>query len=222
MDTTAEQGAIIALGKVHQRLVDLQPRMSWGYHESGAKKDGLIRWQLCDPDDWSEVILKGPQIGVGTPFFKQPPDTGTKGRPQDLTRLPIDALPRSEYVRAVDVETYRRQQDKWPDYREQGRLRPYTEFYRLIWRRMIADNTDRSLFAAIYPPGAAHVHTVLSLAMKDNRSTVLTAGFWAAIPLDYLQRITGVADLQNANSMRLPAPSPGHPLASPLLLRVSA
>ena len=217
--TTAEQGAIIALGKVHQRLVDLQPRMSWGYHESGAKKDGLIRWQLCDPDDWSEVILKGPQIGVGTPFFKQPPDTGTKGRPQDLTTLPIDALPRSEYVRAVDVETYRRQQDKWPDYREQGRLRPYTEFYRLIWRRMIADNTDRSLFAAIYPPGAAHVHTVLSLAMKDNRSTVLTAGFWAAIPLDYLQRITGVADLQNANSMRLPAPSPGHPLASPLLLR---
>ena len=86
------------------------------------------------PDDWSEVILKGPQIGVATPFFKQPPETGTNGRPLDLTTLPVDALPRSEYTRATDVETYRGAQDKWVDHRAQGG-RPYTDFYRLLWRR---------------------------------------------------------------------------------------
>ena len=52
-------------------------------------------------------FLRGPQIGVATPFFKQPPETGTKGRPQDLTTLPDDALPRSEYTRATDIETFR-------------------------------------------------------------------------------------------------------------------
>jgi hypothetical protein len=84
---------------------------------------------------------------------------------------------------------------------------------------MIPDDTDRSLFSAIYPPGPAHVHTVHSLALPDNRGTVLTAGFWASLPLDYLQRITGTTDLHIAPTMRLPGPVPDHPLAAPLLLR---
>ena len=97
-------------------------RSAAGYHETDAKKEGLIRCDLRTiQSDWSEVILKGPQIGVATPFFKQPPETGTKGRPQDLTTLPVDALPRSEYARATDIETYRAAQDKWVDHRDAGR-----------------------------------------------------------------------------------------------------
>jgi hypothetical protein len=84
---------------------------------------------------------------------------------------------------------------------------------------MIADNTDRSLFSAIYPPGPAHVHTVHSLALPSNRETALTAGFWASIPLDYLQRITTTTDLQTTNTRKLPAPSSDHPLAVALLIR---
>lgn len=215
--TLQEQEAISALGRVSNRLGSYDPAVSGGYNETNSVKDGLIRAHLHDPTEWSEVVLKGPQFGVATPFFKQPPNTGTKGRPQDLTRLPDDALPRSEYARATDVDTYRGAQDKWLD--NKGTARPYTSFYRLFWRRMIADNTDRSLFSAIYPPGPAHVHTVHSLALSDNRGTVLTAGFWAGLPLDYLQRITATTDLQTANTMKLPAPSLDHPLATPLLLR---
>jgi len=217
--TAHEQEVVTVLGEVHPRLADLKPQICLGYDEAKSKKDGLIEWKLNDPADWSRVILKGPQIGIATPFFKQPPETGTKGRPQDLTILPSDALPRSEYARAADIETYRRAQDEWVDHRESHRLRRYTEFYRLVWRRMIPDNTDRSLFSAIYPPGPAHVHTVHSLALPDNRGTALTAGFWAGLPLDYLQRITGTTDLHIAPTMRLPGPVPDHPLAASLLLR---
>jgi hypothetical protein len=217
--TTNEQDAIAALSRIQWRLGDLNPRISRGYDETGAKKEGLIRAHLHHPANWSEVVLKGPQIGVATPFFKQPPETGTKGRPQDLTSLPIDALPRSEYARATDVKTYRAAQDKWMDHREQDRMRPYTDFYRLLWRRMIADNTDRSLFSAIYPPGPALVLTVNCLALPDNQGTVLTAGFWTGLPLDYFLRITGTTDLVTVNTRRLPAPSFDHPLAAPLLLR---
>jgi len=217
--TTQEQNAVLALGRFSRRLGNL-PQISSGYHEKGAKNEGLIRLEEPhDPAEWSEVILRGPQIGVATPFFKQPPETGTKGRPQDLTVLSDDAKPRSEYSCATDVATYRKQQDRWTDRRGEGRLQPYTNFYRLIWRRMIPDDTDRSLFSAIYPPGPAHVHTVHSLALPDDRGTVLTAGFWASLPLDYLQRITATTDLQTANTMKLPAPSVDHPLAAPLLLR---
>jgi hypothetical protein len=219
--TRQEQGAIAALGGVHKRLGSYDPPVSGGYNETNSVRDGLTRWKgPHDPDDWSEVILRGPQIGVATPFFKQPPQTGTKGRPQDLTRLQDNALPRSEYSRAADIDRYRGAQDKWPDPREPDRARPYTDFYRLIWRRMIPDDTDRSLFSAIYPPGPAHVHTVHSLAMRENRGTALVAGFWAGVPLDYIQRITGTTDLQTTNTMKLPAPSAEHPLADSLLLRI--
>ncbi|MGC5626565.1 DNA methyltransferase [Streptomyces albidoflavus] len=98
-------------------------------------------------------------------------------------------------------------------------FRPYTHFYRLVWRRMIPFNTERSLFAALVPPGPAHVNTVSSLALRDNRSTALASGFWASLPLDYLLRITGRSDLQLAEAKKMPHADPAHPLSGPLLLR---
>ncbi|MDX3230168.1 DNA methyltransferase [Streptomyces sp. ME19-01-6] len=97
-------------------------------------------------------------------------------------------------------------------------FRPYTEFYRLAWRRMIPFDTERSLFAAIVPPGPAHVDAVNSMALKDNRATALNAGFWAALPLDYLLRITGRSDLRVSEANKMPFADPAHPLAGPLLL----
>jgi hypothetical protein len=97
--------------------------------------------------------------------------------------------------------------------------RPYTEFYRVAWREFIAPDTERSLYAAIVPPGLAHIHAVRSAALRDSRATALTAGFWSGIPVDYLLRTTRVRHLDVAQARRLPAPDGGHPLASPLLLR---
>ncbi|MFF8593525.1 class I SAM-dependent DNA methyltransferase [Streptomyces sp. NPDC015220] len=98
-------------------------------------------------------------------------------------------------------------------------LRPYTEFYRLAWRRMIPFDTERSLFAALIPPGPSHVHTIESMALVSNLHTSLNAGFWASLPLDYLLRITGRSDLQVAEAKKMPFADPSHPLAGPLLLR---
>lgn len=98
-------------------------------------------------------------------------------------------------------------------------FRPYTHFYRLAWRVMIPFNTERSLFASLIPPGPAHVHTVQSMALGDNQVTALNAGLWASLPFDYLLRITGRSHLQVAEAKKMPYAVPGHPLASPLLLR---
>jgi hypothetical protein len=217
--TTDEQKAIAALGSVEHRLGDLRPQISRGFDEAADRKKGLIRWEICAPSDWSEVILKGAQIAIATPFFKQPPETGVKGKAPDLTVLPSNAVPRSEYVRAIGIEAYYGAQDKWEDPEEAGRVRPYTDFYRMVWRRMIPDNTDRSLFPAVLPPGPAHVNTASSIALSDNFTTVLAAGFWAGLPMDYHLRIIGTADLHMRPAMQLPAPRRGHSLATPLLLR---
>ncbi|MFE9646439.1 Eco57I restriction-modification methylase domain-containing protein [Streptomyces sp. NPDC006365] len=98
-------------------------------------------------------------------------------------------------------------------------FRPYTEFYRLTWRCMIPFDTERSLFAALIPPGPAHVDAVQSVALPDNRTTTLNAGFWAALPLDYLLRISGRSHLRISEASKMPYAHPDHPLAGALLLR---
>ncbi|WP_200305126.1 class I SAM-dependent DNA methyltransferase [Streptomyces adelaidensis] len=123
-----------------------------------------------------------------------------------------DVLTEEELLLPADEQRERLLQRLWL-------FRPYTRFYRLAWRVMIPFNTERSLFAALIPPGPAHVHTVQSMALENNRATALNAGLWASLPFDYLLRITGRSHLQVAEAKKMPYADPTHPLAAPLLLR---
>ncbi|GHB35160.1 hypothetical protein GCM10010377_27910 [Streptomyces viridiviolaceus] len=98
-------------------------------------------------------------------------------------------------------------------------MRPYSEFYRVGWRRQIASDTERALYAVLLPPGPTHVHLMQSAALASDRETALTAGFWASLPLDYFLRATGRSDLQTGEAKVMPAPTQGHPLEGALLLR---
>ncbi|MFD8824663.1 class I SAM-dependent DNA methyltransferase [Streptomyces sp. NPDC059605] len=260
--TTEEQGAISALSHIVDRIGHHRPRISSGYHEKTGREKGLIAWDTSQPDSLSELVLQGPHFGIATPIRKQPnvPCRGNHDWTSfDLTSLPEDVMPRTNYVRpqTCSVARYEKEQDQWlnhlrlstdwqPDalewanrgdllseeelrlvedeQRERLRQRlwlfqPYTRFYRLAWRAMIPVSTERSLFAAIIPPGPAHTHGVQSMMLEDNRAVALNAGFWASLPLDYLVRITGKSNLYRSEAARMPSAEWPHPLASPLLLR---
>ncbi|MGA5795215.1 class I SAM-dependent DNA methyltransferase [Streptomyces cellulosae] len=214
--STHEQDAIASLARVENRLANFHPFISSGYNETNAKNDGIIRYHVGSSESWEEVILQGTHFSIATPFAKQPNLPMRNGKDWiswQLTELSENALPRTTYAPATGRETYEAAQDRWDDLR-------YTERYRVAWRAMIdPKNTERSLFSSLIPPGPAHVHTVHSMALADNHLTALTAGFWASLPLDYLLRITGRSHLQFTEAAKMPAPSPGHPLAQPLLLR---
>ncbi|MFG3141841.1 Eco57I restriction-modification methylase domain-containing protein [Streptomyces sp. NPDC048211] len=98
-------------------------------------------------------------------------------------------------------------------------IRPYSEFYRVAWRVMIAANTERSLIAALLPRGPAHVDLINSMALQSNRATVLISGVLAALPSDYYLRVNNVGHLRIGEAVKFPAPTPGHPLEQALLLR---
>ncbi|MFD0857271.1 hypothetical protein ACFQ07_34020 [Actinomadura adrarensis] len=102
---------------------------------------------------------------------------------------------------------------------EQRALRRYATFYRLAWRKMIAPNTERSLYAALIPPGPSHIDGIRSTSLPLDKDTCLIAGFFASLPLDYFLRITGRGDLHVGAAKVMPAGFPDHPLASALLLR---
>ncbi|ROT32522.1 class I SAM-dependent DNA methyltransferase [Micromonospora sp. HM5-17] len=213
--TVEEERAISALAMVRRRLGADQPRISRGYDEANAKKDGVIRWRQMVPRNPNELIIQGPHLGVATPFAKQPRvpcRTRSDWDLLDLSSLPWNHLPRTNYVLSQSESANRNSQDLWGG-------RRYTEYYRLAWRRMIAFDIERSLFAALIPPGPAHVDAVHSLSMNSDLLTALQAGFWASLPLDYLLRIVGRADLRHADVAMLPAAEQNHPLASALLHR---
>ncbi|MET9804996.1 class I SAM-dependent DNA methyltransferase [Streptomyces halstedii] len=214
--TAHEQAAISALSSAPERVSGQSPRITVGMLENLAtKKLGLYAWQPSEVTDLSEVILQGPHFGIATPFSKEP-NLPLRNHndyiDQDLTRTAASIIPRTNYVRACDLDQYTTAQDTWNG-------RRYTAYFRLAWRRMIAFDTERSLFAALIPPGPAHVDAVRSMALETNELTALNSGFWATLPLDYLLRIAGRADLVVSGAMKMPAPSSGHPLAAPLLLR---
>ncbi|MFD6038997.1 Eco57I restriction-modification methylase domain-containing protein [Streptomyces griseoincarnatus] len=99
-------------------------------------------------------------------------------------------------------------------------MRPYSEFYRVAWRRQIASDTERALYAALLPPGPTHIDLVNSMSLSSAVDTTLAAGFMAGLPLDYYLRATGRGDLRVGEAKTLPAPTASHPLAQALLLRV--
>ncbi|WP_324786629.1 class I SAM-dependent DNA methyltransferase [Streptomyces sp. H51] len=260
--TTDEQGAITALADVEDRLGAHEPRITIGMFENLAtKKLGLYRWDTTTPESLDEVILQGPHLGVATAIFNKQPNrickTNRDWSSWNLSTLPENIIPRTNYVRNCGRQEFRGVQDRWLDHErlrvhwspssedwdtrssvlgeaelglpevEQKELlrrrlwlfRPYTEFYRLAWRVMIPFDTERSLFAALIPPGPAHVHTVESMALSDNRATVLNSGIWASLPLDYLLRITGRSHLQVSEARKMPYADADHPLAGQMLLR---
>ncbi|WP_021594056.1 Eco57I restriction-modification methylase domain-containing protein [Actinomadura welshii] len=215
--TSAENGAIQALASYGVRLIDLSPHISRGHDEARARAAGTIRYRVGRPESLEELVLQGSHIGIANPFSKEPDDPFVNAkdwRSWDLTRLSDEVVPRAIYQRACETGRYLALQDVWSGIR-------YTAYYRLAWRKMIdPKSTERSLFAAIIPPGPTHVHAVHTLAIpRSMMVTVLTAGFWASLPLDYLLRITGRSNLQFAEANAMPAPDPQHPLASALLLR---
>ncbi|MDX3126481.1 DNA methyltransferase, partial [Streptomyces scabiei] len=198
----SEQGAIDALAAYPTSLVDFQPLITTGYDEGAAKRDGLIRWGNQAAAEASDVILQGPHFASALPFSKQPRIPCRSNRDWDLltpAQLRETYVPVTNYVRATDEATYLAAQSVWHEM-------PFTAFFRLAWRRMIPFDSSRCLHAALIPPGPAHVHTVQSMALPDNRLTALNAGFWAALPLDYLLRITGRSDLQTSEARKMPAP----------------
>ncbi|MER5405579.1 class I SAM-dependent DNA methyltransferase [Streptomyces sp. NPDC002769] len=213
--TTYEQDVISALSRFRNRTSDFSPKISSGYNEKTSKDNGLIHWSTTDVANLSDVVLQGPHFSAATPLAKQPkiPCRSTNDwLGIDLSILDENAVPRTNYVRACSRSNYLDAQDLWEGHR-------YTDYYRLAWRKMIPFNTERSLFATLIPPGPGHIDSVYSMALQDSRATALTAGLWASLPVDYMLRIAGKANLHPAEVATMPAALPTHPLASALLLR---
>ena len=187
-----------------RRLGNLLPDVfgSEGWHETAAQKDGIIRRETRSPattDDW---FISGPHFHLANPFNKTP-RAGCKNNQDydvlNLEAIPDDYLPLTNYARKCDLATYRKRTHSFHG-------NAVTDLFRHVNRRMLANTGERTLFAALVPPGVAHTDLVYSICCSSHVELVALNAFWCSLPVDFFIRSTGKGDLRWDTAVVLPIP----------------
>jgi len=184
------------------------------FDETNRQKDGTIARQTCFPSNTEEWVVSGPHFHVANPFNKTPNEGCSHNQDYseiDLTTLPEDYLPRTNYVRACSVEEYRRRTPVWDGKRS-------TEYFRLVYRGMQALANERTLISCIIPKGPHHINTVVSISCADLSSLAIISGFCSSLVYDSFIRIGGKGYLYPSDFVKLPLPELG-PHRQSLILR---
>lgn len=168
--------------------------------ESRQEADGTIKRNTSRPKNAAGWILQGPHFYNGSPFNKTP-NPGCKNNKDysvvDLASIPDDFLPLTNYTRACSPSEYRQRTPEW-----QGKLA--TEYFRHVHREMIAPTNERTLIAALIPPDAAHVHTVLSIMFSEESSLLDFSGVAHSIVADFFVKSTGMGHANKSLAEKLP------------------
>ena len=125
------------------------------FDETYAQRDGLIKRQTQFPESIEQWILSGPHFFVGTPFYKTPRTVCKLNADYDvidLSSLPDDYLPRTNYIPDCEPEEYLRRTPR-VSWIEEGKTEAklVTDYYSLNNRRMFGGSSERSLIASILP-----------------------------------------------------------------------
>lgn len=82
--------------------------------------------------------------------------------------------------------------------------KPLTSYYRHIHRRQCQPGNVRSLMASIVPPGATHIHPLVSIAFVDEGKCLLFDAACFSIVVDAVIRIGGKADIYESTLRNVP------------------
>ncbi|MCK5504800.1 MAG: hypothetical protein KAJ10_06535, partial [Thermodesulfovibrionia bacterium] len=173
------------------------------WHETNAQKDSTILRKTSFPVDSGQLILSGPHFFVGNPSYKTPRAKCTLNSHYDildLTELPDDYMPRTNYVPDCDPDEYLRRTPKVP----WGEKKPITEFYRLVARKMLPPPNERTLIATIIPRKVSHIHGCFGITLDNIFQLLLISASYLSIPYDFFIKTTGKTNFLNDLAQQLP------------------
>jgi hypothetical protein len=166
------------------------------WHETNAQKDRTIRRETQFPSSPESLILSGPHFFVGNPCYKTPRDPCVKNSDYDvidLTHMPADYLPRTNYVPDCTPTEYRRRTPSVP-WDPTGETK-VTDYYRLIYRGMLSQSGERTLTGAIVPKGVGHIHGAQTTAFQSIDLLLKTAVVSGSLSADFFVKTTGKSNL---------------------------
>ena len=185
-----------------RKLADLKDNLfcSMLWDETNAQKDGTIVRNVHFGQA-IDTILSGAHIGTANPLFNCS-NAGCKGNNDntsiDLTIIPRDYLPRSNYSPNIDISEYvvRIPSAPWG--------KKYTDDYRLVGRKMIDIEGERTLMPSLIPPKIGHTNGIIGFSFKNSSDLILTLGGFCSLPYDFFIKVCGKGNLQMNTAGMLP------------------
>jgi hypothetical protein len=203
------RGLVDALRKIARFPVRL--RMLSGCYKTtvmwdetnSVKVDKIIRRQTDFQTTNAECIFSGPHIGVANPRFKTPRakcETRNDYDLLDLTYIPPDYLPRTNYVRQVSKDEYdaRVPRVPWPPQDS------VVNYFRVANREMVKPDWERTLQAALIPPGVHHINVLVGTAFQNSTDLLRFASGTASLIFDFVVKTTGSGHIRNNVLDQLP------------------
>ena len=160
------------------------------WHETNSQVDGTIIREVHFPDEISRQIVSGPHIAVGNPLYKTSRRDCRLNSDYDiidLTIVPEDYLQRDNYAIACSMQEYR---DRTPDTPWGPK---YSDCYRLITRKMLNQEGERTMMCAILPPRSEHIHGCFGMAFQTGLVSFAANCF--SLPYDFYLKVTGKANI---------------------------
>jgi hypothetical protein len=212
---SAADEVFTALGQA-QRIGSLGLQPSDGWNETTDRRRGYFEIEWGTPDSWDKAIIQGPHLHVSTPIYKTPNSTMRNNQDwsaTDFESLPVNTIPVTSFKPAGGWARYEAGYTHWNS-------EPARMHYRLAWRTMAANSNERTLFAALIPPGTAHVDGVFSAGFPNDepRTLCTVSGFLASLLVDFGVRAAPKSTIRMATMNRLPLVI-DHPLQTELLIR---
>ena len=180
--------------------------------ETNSVNDGTIRRETRFPEGPSEWILSGPHFFVGNPLYKTPRRECRLNSHYDcidLTAIPDDYLPRTNYVPNCGAEEYERRSPsiKLIDIANDTSVKDKVMcYYRHVNRRMVSPGGERTHCVAIVPRMVGHIHTVVGTAMSANLDLLLYHAQSLSLLGDAFVKIRGSGEANLALITAIPMP----------------
>ncbi|MDO4908876.1 MAG: class I SAM-dependent DNA methyltransferase [Corynebacterium sp.] len=191
---------------VQTKIRDLGLHFHTGWNETIDRRKGYFEHGASTPTSWEESVLQGPHLGIATPCSKQPNPTLKSNKDWSDTNfqeIPDNFVPACAYTPNID-EKYRNDYGSFTS--ENGHTIQYADTFRVAWREMAAPTGFRTLYPSVIPPGATHVHAVLSLTTDSYQPKLLLqiAGSMASLVVDFCVRSFGSAHIPVPYAEKLP------------------
>ena len=221
------------------------------WHETMQQKDGtLTRRPTTDPGfattphDW---VLSGPHFFLANPYNKTPRKACTANGHYDnidLSTLPDDYLPRTNYLPMADRAEYLRRtprvswvdwvvrEVKWDgllDYEHPAKptdedaeiyrvnrllRRTTTEFFRMTHRKRLAQSGERTLISALVPPRVSNIPSAMTTAFRNDGDLLGAVITTSSLVADFFIKSSARADLTQGGLDLLPLVTPEPQLAA--------
>jgi len=191
------------LGDIHQEYV-----ATVMFDETYAQRDGTILRDTKFPVSTKQWVLSGPHFFVGNPFSSTPRSVCSHNQAYDkldLSYLPDDYIPRTNYIPyCSELEFYDRiPKVTWLD-AGKTEIRPTTDYFRLVFRKMLSQPGERTLISSLFPKGGTHILGCVSVTFKDNSSLLSNLASFMSLPFDFYIKTTGKANLTPGEITKFP------------------